>query len=174
MNQHITTETIVDYLHGALSPNEDAAVHAHLDACADCRSEYDAEAAMTEVLRAHAAQNEREFPATLKAEIWSRVRSAQPSAWSRLAGWFKPALAVPAAAAIAAAVYFGAGFNGGHGAPSIEAAYYLQDHAALNSTVPFNDRSSVNPADLENAAAVNTQQTAVNVEAASYTADANP
>jgi len=50
----------------------------------------------------------------------------------------------------------------------------LQDHAAMNNTVPFSDHTSPNPVDLEAAAAVDTQQTAVNVEAASYTADANP
>jgi anti-sigma factor (TIGR02949 family) len=174
MKQHLTTEKIVDYLHGALSPGEDASVYAHLETCETCRAEYDAEAAVSEMLRAHAAKTEREFPATLKAEIWSRIRSAQPSPWSRFAAWFKPAFAIPVAAAIALAAYFGTTYGTAPGAPSIEAAYYLQDHAALNSTVPFNDRSSVYPTDLENAASVNTQQTAVNIEAASYTADANP
>lgn len=174
MNQHPTIEKIVDYLHGALSPGEDAAMHSHLEACRTCSAEYDAEAALSEMLRAHAKQTEREFPATLKAAIWSRIRSAQPSAWSRFAGWFRPAVAVPVAAAIALAAYFGTSYGTSHGAPSIEAAYYLQDHAAVNSTVPFNDRATVNPVDLENSAAVNTQQTAVNIEAASYTADANP
>jgi hypothetical protein len=129
---------------------------------------------MTEMLRTYASNTERELPATLKAQIWSRIRSATPSPWSRFAGWFKPAVAVPVAAALALAAYFGTTYGSSHGAPSIEAAYYLQDHAALNSTVPFNDRSSINPSELENSAAVNTQQTAVNIEAASYTADANP
>lgn len=174
MMQHLTSEKLIDYMHGALKPQEDAAVYAHLETCPECRKEYDAEAALTEMLRAHAVREEREFPATLKAEIWSRVRTADPSPWSRLAGWFKPAFAIPAAAALAIAAYFGTAYLGPHGAPAIEAAYYLRDHAALNSTVPFNDRGSVNPVDLEASATGTNQEIAVSVQAASYTADANP
>ena len=174
MMQHLTSETLIDYMHGALSPQEDAAAFAHLETCETCRKEYDAEAALTEMLRAHAVREEREMPAMLKAEIWSRIRDEQPSPWSRLAGWFRPAVAIPAAAAIALAAYFGTAYLGPHGAPSIAASYYLRDHAALNGTMPFNDRSSMSPADLESAAAVNTQETAVVVVPASYTADANP
>ncbi len=174
MTQHLTAETLIDYLHGALGPSEDAAVYAHIESCPDCSKEFHAETALTETLRAYAAREERELPPTLKAGIWNRIRSAPPSASSRLTAWLRPAFALPIAAAVALAAYFGTAYLGPHGAPVIEASYYLQDHAALNSTVPFNDRNSVNPVDLENAATGDTQQTAVNVEAASYTADANP
>jgi negative regulator of sigma E activity len=126
------------------------------------------------MLRANAAQEERELPASVKAEIWRRVREAQPSAWNRFTAWMRPAVAIPVAAAIALAAYFGTSFLGPQGAPAIEASYYLQDHAALNGTIPFSDRNAINPVDLENAAAVDTQQTAVNVQEATYTADANP
>jgi predicted anti-sigma-YlaC factor YlaD len=172
--QHLNNETLVDYMHGALTPQEDAAVYAHLEACETCRKEFEAEAALTEALRSYATREERELPPTLKAEIWSRIRSAQPSPWTRLRQWLRPAVAVPAAAAIALAAYFGVSYLGPQGAPSIEAAYYLQDHAALNSTVPFSDRSSVSPINLDNGNGVDTtQQTAVRVETATYTADAN-
>jgi hypothetical protein len=126
------------------------------------------------MLRTHAAAQERELPSSVKAEIWQRVRGAQPSLWSRAFGWARPAVALPIAAAIAVAAYFGTTYLGPQGAPSIEASYYLQDHAAMNSTIPFNDRSSANPSDLESAATADTQQIAVNVPADSYTADANP
>lgn len=173
MKQHLKNETIIDYLHGALSPQEDATVLAHIEACEVCRAEFNAEAALTEMLRSYAAQEERELPPTLKAHIWSRIRAAQPSPWDRIAAWLRPAVAVPVAAAIALAAYFGTTYMTPPGAPSIEAAYYLQDHAALNSTIPFSDRSSITPVDIENGTAIDTtQQTAVNVEAASYTADA--
>ena len=172
--QHLEYENLVDYMHGALSPQEDAAVYAHLETCGECRKELEAERALSEMLRSYAAREERELPPTLKAEIWSRIRAAQPTPFSRLREWLRPAVAVPVAAAIAVAAYFGTTYLGPQGAPAIEAAYYLQDHAALNSTVPFSDRSSISPVDLENGNSVDTtQQTAVRVESATYTAYAN-
>jgi len=173
MTQHLTNETLIDYMHGALTPQEDAAVYAHMETCNVCRSEYDAEVTLSEMLRAQAQREERELPPMLKAELWKRVREERPSPANRFFGWFRPALAVPIAAAIALGVYFGGGF-GSHGAPSIEAAYYLQDHAALNSTIPFNDHGSATPVDLE-AGTATSQQVAVKVDSATtYTADANP
>jgi anti-sigma factor RsiW len=175
MMQHLSNETIIDYLHGALSPQEDAAVYAHVETCTECRKEYEAEVALSEMLRGLAEREEREFPATLKAEIWSRIREAQPSPLRRFFGALRPAIAIPVAAAIAVVAYFGTAYLGSQPPPSIEASYYLQDHAALDRTIPFNDRSASNPTLLENAtASVDTQQTAVNVETASFTADVNP
>lgn len=171
MMQHLTDEKLIDYLHEALSPQEDAAVYAHMETCPDCRKRYDAEVALSEMLRSHARRQEREMPPTLKAEIWNRIRASEVSAENRLWNWFRPAFALPVAAAIALGVYFGVSHSGSN-PPLIEASYYLQDHAALNSTVPFNDRTSIDPADMETTA--DSHQTAVNVEAASYTADANP
>ena len=169
---HLTNEQLIDYMHGALTPQQDAAVYEHLETCESCRKEHDAEAALTEMLRGNAALEEREFPPMLKAEIWSRIRAAEPTLAQRIAAWFRPAVAVPVAAAIALAAYFGVATLGPQGAPSIEAAYYLQDHAELNSTVPFNDHG-VAPADLMNSNAVDNQQTAVNIAPAEYTADAS-
>ena len=175
MMQHLTNETLIDYMHGALSPQDDAAVYAHLETCPACRQEFDNEAALTEMLRSYATATNRELPSTLKAEIWSRIRSAEPTFWSRLRDSLRPVVLVPVAAVLAVAVYFGNALLAPPGVPSIEAAYYLQDHAALNSTVPFSDRTSATPVDWENGAMVApSEQTAVNVEPASYTANANP
>ncbi len=179
MMQHLRNETLVDYMHGALTPQEDAAVYAHMETCESCRREFEAEAALTEMLRSYGAATECEMPSRLKAEIWSRIREAQPSPWTRLREWLRPAVAVPIAAVLAVAAYFGTTYLGPHGAPAIEAAYYLQDHAALNNTTPFSDRGSVNPVDLENATPTEAQQTgrAVMVSdaaTASYTAYVTP
>jgi predicted anti-sigma-YlaC factor YlaD len=171
MTQHLTNEKLIDYMHGALTPQEDAAVYAHMETCGLCRAEYDAETTLSEMLREQARRDERELPPTLKAEIWQRIREAEPTTASRLFGWFRPVF-VPIAAAIALAAYFGTSLIAPHGAPMIEAAYYLQDHAALNNTIPFSDHGTATPVNLETAAITN-QQTAVNVEAATYTADAN-
>jgi anti-sigma factor RsiW len=174
MIQHLTNENLLDYVHGELSPADDAAVYAHIEQCESCRAEFDAEVALGEMLRAQAAREERELPPAVKAEIWQRVRAGKPSLLNRTLGWLKPGIAIPAAAALALAAYFGTTYINPQGAPSIEASYYLQDHAAMNNTIPFSDHTSANPAALETAASVDTQQTAVNVQAAQYTADANP
>jgi predicted anti-sigma-YlaC factor YlaD len=174
MMQHLTNDILLDYVHGELSPAQDASVYTHIEACEACRLEFEAEVALGEMLRANAKIEERELPAAVKADIWERVRNGKPSALNGVFAWFRPAIAIPVAAAIAIAAYFGSTYAGPHGAPSIEASYYLQDHAAMNSTIPFSDHASANPVDLETAAIIDTQQTAVNVEADSYTADANP
>lgn len=170
--KHLRYDDLTDYLHAALPPERDAEIYAHLEQCAPCRSAYDAEVSLTEALRAHAGAEERELPGAVKAEIWNRIRAAQPSPLARFGALWRPAIAVPVAAAIALAAYFGTTYVGPHGAPSIAAAYYLQDHAALGSTVPFSDRT-LNPVDLENESAAATQQTAVRVDVPAYTADAN-
>jgi anti-sigma factor RsiW len=171
---HLSNDTLLDYIHGELSPADDASVYAHIEQCEACRAEHQAEVALGEMLRANAAREERELPSAVKAEIWERVRAGKPSPWSSALGWFRPAIAIPVAAAIALGAYFGTTYMTPRGAPAIEAAYYLQDHAAMNSTIPFSDHTSVNPAALETAAAVDTQVTAVRVDSATYTADANP
>ncbi|MDQ6823592.1 MAG: zf-HC2 domain-containing protein [Candidatus Eremiobacteraeota bacterium] len=175
MTQHLTTEQLVDYVHSALSPGEDASIHAHLDDCGHCRDDYAAEVSLTEALRKQAILEERELPGVVKAAIWSEIRNARPSPISRLAALWRPAIALPLAAVLALAVYFGPGVlhRQAQDSPSIEAAYYLQDHAALNNTVPFGDRTGANPAALENPSPVFAEQTAVIARPAISMADAS-
>ena len=42
MMTHYDRDTLIDYLHGGLRPDADAAVFAHLEACEDCRGLLDA------------------------------------------------------------------------------------------------------------------------------------
>ncbi len=170
MTEHLANQTLIDYTHAGLAPEEDARVYAHLESCTACRAEYDAELALTDLLRSYAIRETRELPAMLKAEIWERIRAARPSPLRSLAGWLRPAVALPLAATIALAAYFGTAYIGPRGPASIDAAYYMQDHAALNSTVPFSDRASAGNLETGNSPRV---QNAVAVTA-SYTADANP
>lgn len=171
MTEHLNNQTLIDYMHAGLAPEQDAHVYAHLEACTACRSEYDAELALTDMLRAYALADQRELPSSVKAEIWDRIRSARPSALSNLANWFRPAVALPVAAVLAAGIYFGTSYLAPHGTAPIDAAYYLQDHAALDSTVPFSDRVTADAAGLESNASKTPNAVAVS---ASYTADANP
>ncbi|MGZ3498597.1 MAG: anti-sigma factor family protein [Vulcanimicrobiaceae bacterium] len=172
MMQHLKTETLIDYIHDALEPDEDAFVHAHLDDCAQCRDEYAAEVALTELLKKQAALEEREMPSSIKAAIWDEIRNARPSPVRRLFAFLRPAVALPVAAAIVLAAYFGLHSHQGAAPPTIDAAYLLQDHAAMNSTVPFDDRNGANPATLDGEYANSTDEAAVAVPAI-YTADAS-
>ncbi|HEY8314467.1 MAG TPA: zf-HC2 domain-containing protein [Candidatus Baltobacteraceae bacterium] len=172
MMQHLTNPQLIDYIHGALAPEEDASVHAHLESCALCREEYATEVALTELLRKQAALEERDMPSTVKAAIWQQIRDARPSPATRILAWLRPAIAIPVAAAIVLAAYFGLHSQQASAAPTIDAAYLLQDHAAMNSTVPFGDRSGADAAELQSGSSGSADETAVNVQPAIYTADA--
>jgi anti-sigma factor RsiW len=144
--EHATTEQLVDYLHGELDPDRDAALLQHLEACPQCRAAYESEAGLTAALRRYAAMSERELPSGVAARIWDAVDA--PPAPSPFAFWMRPVATIPAAAVLVLAILFGVS----HVAlqrPAIDAAYYIDDHAALLGTVPFSETSVV-PASLAN------------------------
>ncbi|MBV8489204.1 MAG: zf-HC2 domain-containing protein [Candidatus Eremiobacteraeota bacterium] len=151
MNQeHLTTEDLMDYVHGELAASEDARVHAHLSGCSECSDARDAELQLSEILRDHAAVEERELPPGFADGVFDAIRaeSAAPSMWERLAGVLRPAIALPVAAAIVLGIFFG--FVSTHGtarANVIDASYFLEEHAELATTVPFDD-GSIAPAEL--------------------------
>jgi anti-sigma factor RsiW len=108
MNEtHYTPEQLVDYLHGEVSPALDAAIFAHLAACTACREERDTELAIVSALRAEPAFAERELPAMIRARVWEAVRKETPTPAARLLAAFRPAYALPVAAAVLIAAYFG-------------------------------------------------------------------
>ncbi len=141
MNErHPSIDQIVDYLHGELSPAEDAAMHAHLAGCGPCGELRTEEVAITEALRGHARAAERDLPAGLVARIRSETeRPARDSALEQLRARFRPILVLPAAAAAAAVIYVG--FAAWHGAAAtpIDAAEYVDKHAAMTAVTPFAD-----------------------------------
>jgi predicted anti-sigma-YlaC factor YlaD len=143
MMEHLNNDFLIDYLHGQLQPEDDALAHAHLEACASCRREYDLEAALGEALRSSARAEELEFPSIIAAEIWQQVRDARPSFTSQLAGFFRPAVAVPVAAAAAVALYFATPLAQNAAAPQkhISATYYLEEHEAEQAQNPLGERS---------------------------------
>jgi anti-sigma factor RsiW len=141
MNQtHPSIDQIVDYLHGELAPADDAAMHAHLAGCPSCDRRRADEAAITEMLRAHARAQERELPAPVAAKIRSRIANpALPSGWERLRRALRPIYLVPAAAAIAAAIalYAFVGRPVTNAPIAIDASYYVENHAAMAAAAPF-------------------------------------
>lgn len=147
---HATLEHIIDYLHGELEPAQDALVHQHLDSCAQCRAMHDEQARLSEALHVYAQASERDLPQGVVATIWDRVERehARPSIFESLSALMRPAVALPIAAVLVAGVFFGSRFlQQPATANSIDVAYYLQDHAALTSTVPLHE-GSVEPATL--------------------------
>jgi predicted anti-sigma-YlaC factor YlaD len=150
MNQHISTDQLVDFLHHALAPEDDAALHAHLIECAPCRTAYQEEAALSEALQSHARATERELPQGVEARIWDALEraSSQPTIAERLRAWFRPMVTVPLVAVVALAIVFMPRYVQEQASPTIDAGYYLQDHAAMNGTVPFADSTAAVPVSL--------------------------
>jgi anti-sigma factor RsiW len=144
MTPHYSSDTLIDYLHGALGPSADRAVLAHLEGCADCTRLFNEEATVTEALRAAARAEEREFPSMVKARVWDAVRREQPSVWMRLRSRWTPAFVVPVAAAVAVAAYFGTPVLQSAGPSTITASYYLDEHNAQTTQSPLGP--SVSPA----------------------------
>jgi anti-sigma factor RsiW len=147
MNEtHPSIEEIVDYLHGELLAPREAAVRAHIMSCPICERARAEEASLTEALRVHARRAERELPESVIANIRATVAQRPPSLWDRLQVVLRPAVWLPSAAAIAAALYFG--FTAMHGtahATTIEPAYYVDNHAAMTATTPFADEAPMPP-----------------------------
>lgn len=141
MNEHLSTERIIDFVHGELSPADDALAHAHLAACSDCREAYEIEALLSEALRSAAKAEELEMPSLVTAAVWDRIRQAKPSAASRLAAWLRPVYAIPVAAALLVGGFFASPLAHRAG-PTIDATYYLEAHAAQAAQTPLSERSS--------------------------------
>jgi len=133
MNDHLSTDLLLDYLHGELAPEDDALAHAHLAACTACRREYDLESSLSEALRAAAKADEREMPSAIAAEIWQRVRDAKPGPLERVSAWFRPALALPVAAALVLGGWYATASHTGS-RPTVDVNYYLQTHASQSGS----------------------------------------
>jgi anti-sigma factor RsiW len=141
MNQtHPSIEQLVEYLHGELPAADDAAVHAHLAQCSACDERRAEELALVETLRAHARAVEREMPAGLAARIRAATAVPQPTPWQRLRDGLRPVWMIPAAAAAAVAIYAGFSLHHATLTPTvIDAAAYVDQHAALATVAPFTD-----------------------------------
>ncbi|HEX8805307.1 MAG TPA: zf-HC2 domain-containing protein [Candidatus Aquilonibacter sp.] len=145
MNAHPNQERLIDYLHDELAPGEDAALLQHLESCAACSARYRDEVELSESLRAYARHSERELPAGVRNAVWMAIESGQraPSWSQRVTAWLHPGVAFPVAAALVLAAFIGYGSSAHHSATTIDATYYLDDHAALTSAVPFNEGNTV-------------------------------
>ncbi len=134
---HYDRDILIDYLHGGLEPETDAAVFAHLETCSACDAVHGEEAALGEVLRTAARAEELEFPSLVKARVWDALRHQKPSWLERLRPW-GPRLAVPVAAAIALVAYIGTpAWRNANQPIGVAAAFYLDEHNAAIQQNPF-------------------------------------
>ena len=143
MTTHYDRETFIDYLHGALTPQADAAVFAHLASCSACNALYDEEASLGELLRGAARAEELELPSLVKARVWDAVRHETPSWMQRLRTSWGPRLVVPVAAALAIAAYVVPSVR--HSQPvaaGVNAIYFLDEHNAQAQQNPFGPGAS--------------------------------
>ncbi|HEY4441444.1 MAG TPA: zf-HC2 domain-containing protein [Candidatus Elarobacter sp.] len=150
MNTHYDRNILIDYLHGALEPATDAAVFAHLEVCNDCRAARNEETAIADALRAFARETELELPSMVKARVWDAIRHEKPSLLERLRSRWAPALAVPVAAALALAAYFGTPIMRQPGPTGVAASFFLDEHnaeATQNPLGPGIVPASYSPAD---------------------------
>jgi predicted anti-sigma-YlaC factor YlaD len=146
---HYNGNVLDDYLHGALGPERDASIHAHLETCTACRSAYDEAASLRDWLRNAARADEREFPALVKARVWDAIRSVPgPVSFAdRVRALWRPLVAVPVAALVATFAYLGVpGIHGSTGGAGVAATYLLEEHAAVASDNPLADRGLIVPA----------------------------
>jgi anti-sigma factor RsiW len=141
MTEHLNTPLLIDYLRRELPPEDDALVHGHLEKCPACRREYEVEVSLSDALKAAAAREELEFPSLVAARVWEEIRNARPSPIAQIAAFFRPVITVPLVAAAALVTLFFAMPFGPHGlTPKINAAYYLEAHAALQAQNPLDER----------------------------------
>lgn len=91
---------ILDYAHGELDAVTDADVFEHIQSCAACKSEWEAETKLSESLRA-AFADEFELPTSVIATVRQRVRTEPAGGFlTTVRAWLRPAIFAPAAALI--------------------------------------------------------------------------
>lgn len=145
MNQsHLSFDRLVDYTRGELSDRDDAGVHAHLAECSECARMHDSERRLVDLLKSHARAEEREMPPGLATAILARAAGERdrPRRWSwhRLSASFGAfaAAGIAGVLVVALIVSFAIPRSAPKGA-AVDAAAYLANHAALASTMPFED-----------------------------------
>ena len=139
MMKHLTSETLIDYLHRELSPAEDARVLAHLEECVECTRELNAEATITDQLRAAARASELELPLGMRGAIIARIANQD----SRQRRWLSPFLLVPVAAAFAVAAFFLSPMSQAPQSAALPVSYYFEQHAAGAQESPLGDHGAM-------------------------------
>jgi RecB family exonuclease len=80
------------------------------------------------------------MPSLVAAAVWERVRAARPGPAARLQAFFRPAFALPIAAALLLGGFFASPLAHPN-RPMVDAAYYFEAHAAETSANALSERS---------------------------------
>ena len=91
MNAHTQRELLSAFMDGELNPAETAGVKAHVESCADCKSELHELHALKSSLQSLPA---REMPAELRVEIRQEAETKLVPAWKKWA--LAPRIFIPA------------------------------------------------------------------------------
>src|SRR5579872_6599658 len=121
---------LIDYVHGELDAASDANVFEHIQSCVACKSQWEAEAKLTDTLRAAYAQ-ELELPSSVVAAVRQRVRTEPAAGFlTSLRTWLRPAVFAPAAALVL--LIFGVSrYSQMHAVqpmPQLSADYLVREH----------------------------------------------
>ena len=138
MNCSNCRTNLTDYVHHQLDDARDAAVFDHVQSCAACRAELNAELELSEMVRS-ALGDDRQMPASVLAGVRQAMWAPQTiSALDRLRAVLRPAVLAPAAAAviIAAIIGFGQAHRPG---PTLSSDYYVRQHVAQTIGSPSSD-----------------------------------
>lgn len=148
---HLTEDLIIDYAHGALDAVSDADAFAHLEVCLPCRTMYNEELAMRDMLRMRAQAEEREFPESLRNAVFEKIAAdARGGILVRLRTALRPALLGVAAAVAAFVIVPHMTPQASHTAANVNVASFFSSHDAAAADVPLTEHTSV--AEIENAA----------------------
>jgi anti-sigma factor RsiW len=147
INEHPSPEQLNDYVHGELPEQQDAAVHAHITSCLSCAQAHETETRLGEILREHARAEERELPPGFAQRIVEAAIASDSHGtpwWETFARALRPAIAIPALAAIALAAYvtIAASNQGAVQTATIDATAYLDNHAAMATDMPFAENAA--------------------------------
>ncbi len=134
-------ELLTDYQHRELDAASDAAVYAHLQGCAQCREELEAQTALSESLRA-AFASELELPTAVLAGVRQAVRREKaPGFIDAVRALLRPAVLAPAAAAIVLTIGVFSYVHNTNGTPQLPADYFVQQHVAHTMDSQSGDRA---------------------------------
>jgi anti-sigma factor RsiW len=134
-------ELLTDYQHGELDAARDAALFDHLQSCADCREELEAQNALTESLRA-ALATDFEMPTAVLAGVRQAVRREKASGIiDAVRALLRPAVLAPTAAAIIVAAGVASYVHSTSSAPQLSADYYVRQHVVHTMDSQSGDRA---------------------------------
>lgn len=134
---------LTDYQRGEVDAASDSAIFDHLQSCAGCRKELQAEVALTESLRA-ALSTERDLPMSVVAGVRQAVRREKTAGLvAALRALARPVVLAPTAAVIllAAGVVTYDQVHNAANAPQLSADYIVRQHVVHTMNAQSGDRA---------------------------------